>query len=71
MDFINANTLFFLFLFPPRYDFRMRVARVLGMETARITILPPSPIPAAGGVCQRVDFMVSGKMESPVNIYSL
>ncbi|KAM8879791.1 uncharacterized protein cusr [Spinachia spinachia] len=47
-----------------RYDFRRRVADVLRMETARITILPPFPVPAASGVCQRVDFMVAGSVSS-------
>ncbi|XP_062420638.1 uncharacterized protein cusr isoform X2 [Pungitius pungitius] len=47
-----------------RYDFRRRVAGVLRIATSRITILPPSPIPAAGGVCQRVDFMVSGSVST-------
>ncbi|XP_038147263.1 uncharacterized protein cusr [Cyprinodon tularosa] len=45
-----------------RYDFRRRVADVLGMEMARITILPGSPLSAADGQCQRVNFMVSGEV---------
>lgn len=48
----------------PRYDFRKRVADVLQLETARITILPNSPLSAAGGKCQQVNFMVSGKAET-------
>ncbi|XP_040000974.1 uncharacterized protein cusr isoform X2 [Xiphias gladius] len=43
-----------------RYDFRRRVADVLQLEIARVTILPSSPLSAAGGRCQRVSFMVSG-----------
>ncbi|KAF3687413.1 hypothetical protein EXN66_Car003085 [Channa argus] len=45
-----------------RYDFRRRVADVLQMETARITILPSSPLSTAGGTCEKVNFMVSGNV---------
>ncbi|XP_051241310.1 uncharacterized protein cusr [Dicentrarchus labrax] len=45
-----------------RYDFRRRVADVLQMETARVTILPNSPSSAADGRCQQVNFMVSGNV---------
>lgn len=47
--------------FTPRYDFRSRVARVLQLEMARVTILPDSPRSAADGRCQQVSFMVSGE----------
>lgn len=43
-----------------RFDFRSRVARVLQLETARVTILPDSPSSASEGRCQKVSFMVSG-----------
>lgn len=43
-----------------RYDFRKKVADVLQMEHARITILPDSPSSAADGKCQKVNYMVSG-----------
>lgn len=43
-----------------RYDFRKRVARVLGMQTAGITILPGSPMTIVNGSCQQVNYMVSG-----------
>ncbi|MEQ2256100.1 hypothetical protein ILYODFUR_020848, partial [Ilyodon furcidens] len=42
-----------------RYDFRRRVADVLQTEMVRITILPGSPISAANGLCQTVNFMLS------------
>ncbi|XP_070684387.1 uncharacterized protein cusr [Pempheris klunzingeri] len=45
-----------------RYDFRKRVADVLQVGTARVTILPDSPLSAAGGRCQQVNFMVSGNV---------
>lgn len=47
-----------------RYDFRSRVADVLRVETARVTILPGSPSTAAGGRCQQVNFMVSGNVNA-------
>ncbi|XP_023276361.1 uncharacterized protein LOC111665549 [Seriola lalandi dorsalis] len=47
-----------------RYDFRRRVANVLQLEMARVTILPSSPLPAAGGRCQQVNFMVSGSVST-------
>ncbi|CAG5928887.1 unnamed protein product [Menidia menidia] len=46
-----------------RYDFRKRVANVLQMEIARVTILPGGPKSVSGGRCQEVNFMVSGKAE--------
>ncbi|KAM4585276.1 uncharacterized protein cusr [Odontesthes bonariensis] len=47
-----------------RFDFRRRVADVLQMETARVTILAFSPVSAAGGQCQQVNFMVSGDVST-------
>ncbi|XP_047435591.1 uncharacterized protein cusr [Mugil cephalus] len=47
-----------------RFDFRNRVANVLQLNMARVTILPMSPLPAAGGTCQQVNFMVSGDVSS-------
>ncbi|KAM7418803.1 hypothetical protein PAMA_016095 [Pampus argenteus] len=47
-----------------RYDFRKRVADVLQLETARVTILPSSPLSAAAGRCQQVNFMVSGNVRA-------
>ncbi|XP_031720508.1 uncharacterized protein cusr [Anarrhichthys ocellatus] len=47
-----------------RYDFRKRVADVLLLETARVTILPRSPSFAADGNCQQVNFMVSGDVRT-------
>ncbi|XP_026160139.1 uncharacterized protein cusr [Mastacembelus armatus] len=49
-----------------RYDFRRRVAEVLQLETARITILPGSPLSVAGGMCQKVNFMVSGNVSTEI-----
>lgn len=46
-----------------RYDFRKRVASVLQVEMARITILGDSPSSAADGHCQKVSFMISGNTE--------
>lgn len=43
-----------------RYDFRKRVAQVLQVETARVSILANSPSSAADGRCQQVNFMISG-----------
>ncbi|XP_034454481.1 uncharacterized protein cusr isoform X2 [Hippoglossus hippoglossus] len=43
-----------------RYDFRRRVANVLQLEMARVTILPRSLLSAADGRCQQVNFIVSG-----------
>lgn len=58
----DASFLFFpFFFFLPRYDFRRRVANVLNLNMMEVTILPGSPLSAAGGVCQQVNFMVSGK----------
>ncbi|XP_054460526.1 uncharacterized protein cusr isoform X2 [Anoplopoma fimbria] len=45
-----------------RYDFRKRVADVLQMEKARVTILAGFPRSAAEGRCQQVRFMVSGNV---------
>ncbi|XP_068583873.1 uncharacterized protein cusr [Cebidichthys violaceus] len=47
-----------------RYDFRKRVANVLELETARVTILANSPSSAAVANCQTVDFMVSGDVST-------
>lgn len=47
-----------------RFDFRRRVANVLQLDMARITILPGSPLSAAGGRCQQVNFMVSGNVST-------
>nr|XP_046263940.1 uncharacterized protein cusr [Scatophagus argus] len=47
-----------------RYDFRSRVASVLQLETARVTILPNSPRSVADGKCQQVNFMVSGDVNN-------
>ncbi|XP_044201649.1 uncharacterized protein cusr [Thunnus albacares] len=47
-----------------RYDFRRRVADVLQLEVARVTILPRSPMSAAEGRCQKVNFMVSGDVNA-------
>ncbi|XP_041838085.1 uncharacterized protein cusr [Melanotaenia boesemani] len=47
-----------------RFDFRRRVAEVLQMEMARITILPGSPRSVAGGKCQQVNFAVSGNVST-------
>lgn len=44
-----------------RYDFRKRVASVLQLEMARVTILANSPSSVADGRCQKVSYMVSGK----------
>lgn len=51
------------FVVLPRYDFRQKVASVLQMDVARITILPASPVTAADGRCQKVSYVVSGKTE--------
>lgn len=42
------------------FDFRKRVATVLGVDKARVTILPNSLSTDDGGRCQKVTFMVSG-----------
>lgn len=47
-----------------RYDFRSRVADALQMEISRVTILPGSPLSAANGSCQKVNFMVAGVVSS-------
>ncbi|XP_029353175.1 uncharacterized protein cusr [Echeneis naucrates] len=47
-----------------RYDFRRRVARVLKLDMARVTILPGSPMTVSGGRCQEVNFMVSGDVSA-------
>ncbi|KAG7223647.1 hypothetical protein INR49_015372 [Caranx melampygus] len=47
-----------------RYDFRRRVANVLQLDMARVTILPGSPLSAAGGKCQQVNFMVLGDVST-------
>ncbi|GLD60817.1 uncharacterized protein AKAME5_001268400, partial [Lates japonicus] len=46
------------------YDFRMRVADVLQVNIAAVTILPGSPASAADGRCQQVSFMVSGEVST-------
>ncbi|KAF7223773.1 putative LOC107390678-like protein [Nothobranchius furzeri] len=46
-----------------RYDFRNRVASVLGADIARVTILPGSPLSASNSQCQQVTYMISGKVE--------
>lgn len=46
-----------------RYDFRKRVASILMVPTAQVTILPVSPRSAADGRCQQVNFMVSGNVD--------
>nr|XP_057901922.1 uncharacterized protein cusr [Doryrhamphus excisus] len=43
-----------------RTDFRRRVADVLQMVPARVTILGPSPTSINDGTCQQVKFMVAG-----------
>nr|XP_019939395.1 PREDICTED: uncharacterized protein LOC109627343 [Paralichthys olivaceus] len=45
-----------------RYDFRKRVADVLQLEMARVTILPRSPLSAADARCRHVNFIVSGNV---------
>ncbi|KAM3623355.1 uncharacterized protein V6R79_010083 [Siganus canaliculatus] len=47
-----------------RFEFRSRVANVLQMETARVTILPGSPKSTACETCQMVNFMVSGNVSA-------
>lgn len=47
-----------------RYDFRNRVADVLQMNLARVTILPTSPQSVSGGTCQQVNFMISGNVST-------
>lgn len=47
-----------------RHNFRSRVAEVLQMEIAGITILPGSPLSVEGGNCQQVNFMVSGNVST-------
>ncbi|XP_040891131.1 uncharacterized protein cusr [Toxotes jaculatrix] len=47
-----------------RYDFRRRVANVLQLDMSRVTILPGSPLSAADGRCQQVNFMVSGNVST-------
>ncbi|KAM9313923.1 uncharacterized protein cusr [Pholidichthys leucotaenia] len=47
-----------------RYDFRRRAASVLGVATARITILANSPMDIGDAVCQRVNYMVSGDVST-------
>lgn len=55
----GLNLSFILLSF--RYDFRRRVASVLQMDVARVTILPDSPSSVADGRCQQVNFMICGK----------
>ncbi|KAK5866225.1 hypothetical protein PBY51_020432 [Eleginops maclovinus] len=43
-----------------RFDFRRRVAEVLQLETARVTIMPGYPTSSAEGRCNQVNYMVSG-----------
>ncbi|KAJ8365455.1 hypothetical protein SKAU_G00142860 [Synaphobranchus kaupii] len=45
-----------------RYDFRSRVARVLDVGLWRVTILPGELSSAAGGKCQKVSILVSGRV---------
>ncbi|XP_069022748.1 uncharacterized protein cusr [Embiotoca jacksoni] len=47
-----------------RFDFRSRVADVVQLRTAAVTILPGSPRSAADGKCQQVSFMISGDVSS-------
>ncbi|XP_010780710.1 uncharacterized protein cusr [Notothenia coriiceps] len=51
-----------------RYDFRSRVADVLQLETARVTILPGSSASSnpssAEGKCSQVNYMVSGDVSA-------
>ncbi|TSK67259.1 Cell surface Cu-only superoxide dismutase 5 [Bagarius yarrelli] len=47
-----------------RYDFRKRVAEVLGVQISRVSILPGALSTKAGGKCQQVRFLVSGDMSS-------
>ncbi|KAM4595597.1 uncharacterized protein V3H82_002994 [Fundulus diaphanus] len=47
-----------------RFHFRRRVAEVLKVGMAMVTILPGSPLSAAGGKCQTVNFMVSGDVSA-------
>lgn len=51
------------FVFLARYDFRKRVANVLEVHMSRVSILPGALSPTAGGRCQQVTFLVSGKTE--------
>lgn len=44
-----------------RYDFRKRVADVLEVQVSRVSILPGALSTMAGGQCQQVTFLVSGK----------
>ncbi|CAN9510095.1 unnamed protein product [Ophioblennius macclurei] len=46
-----------------RFDFRTRVASVLGLDRYRVTILPMSPMAASEG-CQQVNYMISGNVSS-------
>ncbi|XP_042341844.1 uncharacterized protein cusr [Plectropomus leopardus] len=46
------------------YDFRNRVANVLNLTTATVTILHGSPHTAANTRCQRVEYMVSGDVSA-------
>ncbi|XP_061778731.2 uncharacterized protein cusr [Nerophis lumbriciformis] len=43
-----------------RFDFRSRVANVLGVVMPRVTLLSSTPTSINGGTCQQVSFMVSG-----------
>lgn len=45
-----------------RFQFRWRVARVLGMDVSSVTILPQSSGPAADSPCQTVSYMVAGQV---------
>lgn len=47
-----------------RYDFRKRVADVLGVGISRITILPGSPLSKVAGTCQQVNYLVSGNVSA-------
>ncbi|XP_029293117.1 uncharacterized protein cusr [Cottoperca gobio] len=47
-----------------RYDFRKRVADVLQVQKARVTILAGSPSSVANGTCYQVNFMVSGDVST-------
>lgn len=57
----NLCANFFLYLV--RYDFRKRVADVLEVQVSRVSILPGALSTMAGGKCQQVTFLVSGKIK--------
>lgn len=51
----------YVFCIVVSYDFRKRVADVLEVQVSRVSILPGALSPIAGGKCQQVTFLVSGK----------